>query len=240
MKYLSQLAASILRPIVMAQNSHDHFLYPVIGPYGDPVTRRLATPADGREMDHHHHRSIWIGTRRSERSGTTGQKANRTGGSCTVTLNRSKADLSWGELLSNSDWVGMGWLDRTSGQKIARFWISVQSGLCTNTPSSVRIMDLHLTLTRPKIWMLLFGDTKEGGLASIRVEETMEVKRDLGGKIEKNGIGGHSMKTRPGGKPRAVVPLFRSSKWQYNRRCHQWITPTASGIPRTGTYAITD
>ncbi|MCZ6633971.1 MAG: PmoA family protein, partial [bacterium] len=35
-------------------------LYPVIGPYGDPVTRRLATPEDGRGLDHHHHRSIWI------------------------------------------------------------------------------------------------------------------------------------------------------------------------------------
>ena len=49
-------------------------------------------------------------------------------------------------------------------------------------------MDLHRTLTARNM-DLLFGDTKEGGLASIRVEETMEVKRDLGDKIE-NGIGG--------------------------------------------------
>ena len=35
-------------------------LYPIIGPYGDPVTRRLASPEDGRELDHHHHRSVWI------------------------------------------------------------------------------------------------------------------------------------------------------------------------------------
>ena len=35
------------------------FLYPLLGPYGLPMTRRLATPKD-KELDHHHHRSFWV------------------------------------------------------------------------------------------------------------------------------------------------------------------------------------
>ena len=57
-----------------------------------------------------------------------------------------------------------------------------------NTPADTRVIDLHLTLTAPKI-DVLFGDTKEGGLASVRVEETMDVRAELGGQIE-NGMGG--------------------------------------------------
>jgi len=161
-------------------------LYPVIGPYGDPVTRRLATPADGREMDHHHHRSVWIA--HGEVNGADNWSEGESHGRI---LHRDFELLESGPILgrivSNSDWVGMdGWTGPPGRNR--EILDQRAEWVVYNTPSSVRIMDLHLTLTARNM-DVLFGDTKEGGLASIRVEETMEVKRDLGGKIE-NGIGG--------------------------------------------------
>ncbi|MDP6040442.1 MAG: PmoA family protein [Candidatus Latescibacteria bacterium] len=161
-------------------------LYPVIGPYGDPVTRRLAVPEDGRELDHHHHRSIWIA--HGEVNGADNWSE---GGSHGRILHRRFESLESGPVLgrivSRSDWVGMDGWTGPPGKK--REILDQRSEwIVYNTSPSVRIMDLHLTLTAQNT-DVLFGDTKEGGLASIRVEETMEVKRGFGGKIE-NGIGG--------------------------------------------------
>lgn len=162
-----------------------HF-YPVIGPYGDPVTRRLATPEDGRALDHHHHRSIWIahGEVNSFNNWSEGQAHART------VIKRFDALDSGpvlGRIATRGNWVGSdGWTGPHRGSNVLleerAEWIVY------NTPASVRILDLHLTLTALNM-DVLFGDTKEGGLASIRVEESMEVKRGGGGKIE-NGIGG--------------------------------------------------
>ena len=160
--------------------------YPVIGPYGDPVTRRLATPKDGREMDHHHHRSIWIA--HGEVNGADNWSEGESHGRI---LHRNFDELESGPVLgriaSHSDWVGMDGWTGPPGRK-REILDQRAEWIVYNTPSSVRIMDLHLTLAARNM-DVLFGDTKEGGLASIRVAETMEVKRGLGGKIE-NGIGG--------------------------------------------------
>ncbi len=160
--------------------------YPVIGPYGDPVTRRLATPQDGREMDHHHHRSIWIahGEVNGADNWSEGESHGRILHRCFDALESGPV---LGRIVSHSDWVGMDGWTGPPGRK-REILDQRAEWIVYNTPSSVRIMDLHLTLTARNM-DVLFGDTKEGGLASIRVAETMEVKRDLGGKIE-NGIGG--------------------------------------------------
>lgn len=160
--------------------------YPVIGPYGDPVTRRLAVPEDGRALDHHHHRSIWIA--HGEVNGADNWSEGESHGRILHQRFESlESGLVWGRIVSRSDWVGM---DGDTGPPGKKKEILDQRAEWTiyNTTTSVRIMDLHLTLTAGST-DVLFGDTKEGGLASIRVEETMEVKRGLGGKIE-NGIGG--------------------------------------------------
>ncbi len=161
-------------------------LYPVIGPYGDPVTRRLATPRDGREMDHHHHRSLWIA--HGEVNGADNWSEGASHGRI---LHRGFDALEGGPVLgrmvSKSDWVGMDGWTGPPGRK-REILDQRAEWIVYNTPPSVRILDLHLTLMARNM-DVLFGDTKEGGLASIRVEETMEVKRGLGGKIE-NGIGG--------------------------------------------------
>jgi len=150
------------------------------------VTRRLATPEDGRTLDHHHHRSIWIahGEVNSFNNWSEGHAHART------VLKRFDALESGpvlGRIATRSNWVGSdGWTGPHRGSNV----LLEERAEWTfyNTPPSVRILDLHLTLTALNM-DVLFGDTKEGGLASIRVEESMEVKRGQGGKIE-NGIGG--------------------------------------------------
>ena len=161
-------------------------LYPVIGPYGDPVTRRLATPEDGRALDHHHHRSIWIshGEVNSFNNWAEGHAHART---VHKRFDALESGPVLGRIATRSNWVGSdGWTGPHRGSNV--LLEERAEWTVYNTPASVRILDLHLTLTALDM-DVLFGDTKEGGLASIRVEESMEAKRGQGGKIE-NGIGG--------------------------------------------------
>ena len=161
-------------------------LYPVIGPYGDPITRRLATPEDGRTLDHHHHRSIWIA-----HGEVNGFNNWAEGTAHARTVHKRFEALEEGPVLgriaARSHWVGSdGWVGPNRGSNVLLEERAVWTAY--NTAPSVRILDLHLTLTAVDM-DVLFGDTKEGGLASLRVEESMEVKRGQGGKIE-NGSGG--------------------------------------------------
>lgn len=161
-------------------------LYPVIGPYGDPVTRRLATPEDGRALDHHHHRSIWIahGEVNSFNNWAEGESHART---VHKRFEALESGPVLGRMIAHGLWVGSdGWKGPHRGSNV--LLEERAEWKVYNTPAAVRMIDLHLTLTAVDM-DVLFGDTKEGGLASIRVEESMEVKRGLGGKIE-NGIGG--------------------------------------------------
>ena len=157
-------------------------LYPVIGPYGDGITRRLIKPGEG---DHHHHRSIWIShghvngwNNWGEGEGHAWTRHQRFEG--------IESGPVYGRIVSISNWEGAeAWRGEHGSNVICEEraeWTFHRTG------SDVRIFDLHLTLTAPKI-DLLFGDTKEGGLASIRVAESMEVRSGEGGKIE-NAIGG--------------------------------------------------
>ena len=157
-------------------------LYPVIGPYGDGITRPLINEGEG---DHHHHRSIWIShghvngwNNWGEGEGHAWTRHQRFEG--------VESGPVYGRIVSISNWEGAeAWRGEHGSNVICEEraeWTFYRSG------PDVRIFDLHLTLTAPKI-DLLFGDTKEGGLASIRVAESMEVRSGEGGKIE-NAIGG--------------------------------------------------
>ena len=167
--------ASLVRP----------HLYPVIGPYGDRITRRMATPKDGRKMDHHHHRSVWIAHGEVNGFNNWGE-----GGSAARTIHKEFDALEDGPVLGRivaiSTWTGRAVWDgdyRTHELVEERAEWTVY-----NTPANARIMDLHLTLTSLKE-DVLFGDTKEGGLASLRVEDSMRVSAGEGGQIE-NAQGG--------------------------------------------------
>ena len=157
-------------------------LYPVIGPYGDGITRPLINQGEG---DHHHHRSVWIShghvngwNNWGEGEGHAWTRHQR--------FDSLESGPVHGRIISVSNWEGAdAWRGEHGSNVICEEraeWTFYRTG------PDVRVFDLRLTLTAPNI-DVLFGDTKEGGLASIRVAESMEVRSGEGGKIE-NAIGG--------------------------------------------------
>ena len=150
-------------------------LYPVIGPYRTPITRSLAGPED-KDMDHHHHRSIWVS--HGEVNGVDNWSEMPGHGK---TVHRSfevvESGPVMGRIRARGDWVS------EDGGKVLeevsewRFYVQ---------PASCRAIDLDVVLTATD-GDVLFGDTKEGGIASVRVQPSMEVRN--GGRIE-NSYGG--------------------------------------------------
>ena len=155
-------------------------LYPLIGPFGEGITRRLAGP-DDKDMDHPHHRSVWIA--HGEVNGLNNWAETPGHGRTKHTgFEALESGPVLGRIVSKGDWVGPeGWVCPTSAGKILE---EKSEWIFYDTPTPV--IDLRLTLKAIDM-DVLFADTKEGGLASVRVEESMEGRN--GGKIE-NAHGG--------------------------------------------------
>ena len=175
-------------------------LYPIIGPYGDGITRPLIDEGEG---DHHHHRSVWISHGHVNGWNNWGE-----GEGHAWTRHQRFDSLEAARSMAGSYRSATGRARTPGGERHGSNVICEERAAWTfyRTGSDVRIFDLHVTLTAPKI-DVLFGDTKEGGLASIRVAESMEVRSGEGGKIEGTRSGA-STRTRPGanGRPGATIP----------------------------------
>ncbi len=154
-------------------------LYPLIGPHGDGITRRLANPGD--KLDHPHHRSVWIA--HGEVNGINNWAETPGHGKTKHTGFEAVEDGPvLGRILAKGDWTGPeGWACPTRANKLLE---ETAEWTFYNTPTLT--FDLRLTLKAMDM-DVLFADTKEGGLASIRVSESMEVRN--GGRIE-NAYGG--------------------------------------------------
>jgi len=158
------------------------FLYPVIGPYGDSVTRHYPMKELPHERrDHPHHRSIWV----AYGDVSCGEAKNVDNWSELEghgrIVQREFVALASGSvvgcLCTNNDWVSR------TGQKV----LSERRCLIFyNLPASVRMIDFDLTFTATE-GDVLFTDTKEGGLVSVRVASSMDVP--VGGRIT-NAYGG--------------------------------------------------
>lgn len=150
-------------------------LYPVIGPYRCPITRRLAEPED-KDMDHHHHRSIWVSHGEVNEVDNWSEMPGHG-----RTVHRSFEALESGPVMgrirAGADWVSQDGKKVLEEVKELRFYAQ---------PASCRAIDLDVVLTATE-GEVVFGDTKEGGIASVRVQPSMEVRN--GGRIE-NSYGG--------------------------------------------------
>ncbi len=150
------------------------FLYPLIGPRGKHLTRPLARKQD-KDMDHHHHRSFWVA--HGDVNGVDNWSEEEGHGK---TLHRTFEVLKEGpvfaQLCAKSDWVS------AAGEKI----LEEQRALKFYNLCDCRIIDMELAL-KAVYGEVKFGDTKEGGVASLRVMPSMEVRN--GGRIE-NSYGG--------------------------------------------------
>lgn len=154
------------------------FLYPVIGPSGVCVTRNwpVVQGVKGEHKDHVHHKSIWVAY-----------------GDCNNVDNwcedpghgwqRHRAFRSlvsgdaFGQIVSKIDWCSNNEKKQFEETRTMRFY-ALRGG--------IRLFDVDVAF-RMTEGQVKFGDTKEGGLLSVRVASSMDVRN--GGKIQ-NGYGG--------------------------------------------------
>jgi len=144
------------------------FCLPIVGPYGDTVTRHYPIDeVEGETEDHHHHKSFWV---------------------------------SWGEINGMDHWSESGrhckqvhqeFKSMDSGPVFGRFvalnhWLDVQENKLLEeertltfyrVPQAGRLVDQTVVFTATQ-GAIFFGDTKEGGICSIRVATSMDAKEN--------------------------------------------------------------
>ena len=152
-------------------------LYPLAGPTGAGITRNypMAKGPEGETTDHKHHRSVWVA--HGDVNGVDNWSEERDHGK---TVHRSfRSVLSGpvlGELIADADWLS------ASGEKVLS---ERRAMIFYNLDSPYRVIDFIITFQADKD--VVFGDTKEGGILSVRVATTMDGAR---GGIIRNSYGG--------------------------------------------------
>ena len=149
------------------------YFFPVWGPGGSPVTRGETSD---NSSDHVHHRSLYVayGEVNDVDVWAEGENSGRV-------VHQSFTDKSGGaavgKIYTENDWVNK------AGEKLMS---DRQNFRIYNTPDTGTIIDLDLTFIA-SAGDVYFGDTKEGGIISVRVNPSMNASD--GGKIE-NAYGG--------------------------------------------------
>lgn len=163
----------------MIDGGNKPVLYPVIGPTGQPVTRRypLEPLGKGEKNDHPHHRSVWFGY-----EGVNGlnlwhepRSLDKLGPHDGKQLHRKfstiEIDGDTVLLIAENDYVDRDGTVRAKDTRTLRF----------GTTGDSRWIDYAIKLWSPQ-GPLKLGDTKEGAFA-VRVAGTMKVTAKQGGKI---------------------------------------------------------
>jgi len=154
------------------------YLFPVFAPCGAKVTRSypMIEGVPGETSDHPHHKSIWIA--HGDVNGVDNWSQQEGHGS---TVHREFLDLVSGPVFAKigtrNDWVG------PDGKKVLE---EESSFTFYNVTRGGYIFDVlvRLIATEGKV---VFGDTKEGGMISVRMASSIDVPR--GGRIV-NSYGG--------------------------------------------------
>jgi len=156
------------------------FMHPVIGPTGKPVTRAypVIEGVPGETQDHPHHKSFYVAWGDLNGSDNWSELEGRHG------YQRHKRFISltegsvFGEIVAANEWLD------NAGTKVLD---EVRKIRIYATPARWRIVDLEVTF-RTTTGPVKFGDTKEGGICSIRVASSMDEKAGAG--VIKNSYGG--------------------------------------------------
>jgi len=154
-------------------------LYPLRGPFGGGVTRAYPhEEVEGDSTDHVHHRSLWVAwgdvngsDNWSEEEGH-GRVVHRYFDAC-------EGGPVLGRIVALNDW------EDAAGNRLMQDRLEFRF---YNVPPSFRLFDLDVTFYASDGDVRL-GDTKEGGIISVRVAASMEGRR--AGRIE-NAFGGVS------------------------------------------------
>jgi len=154
------------------------FLHPVIGPGGAQVTRDwpVARGPKGEHRDHVHHKSIWVAHGECDAVDNWSEEAGH-GWQRHRAFSALVSGRVFGEIASCNDWCDAGGKRQFEEYRRHRFYA---------LGGGERLFDLEVTF-RMTEGPVTFRDTKEGGLVSVRVASSMDVRN--GGRIE-NGFGG--------------------------------------------------
>ncbi|HUV05030.1 MAG TPA: PmoA family protein [Armatimonadota bacterium] len=148
------------------------FLYPILGPGGKGITRNYPMIKDvpGETSDHKHHRSVWVAFGDVNGADDWSEEEG-----CARIVHRQFLEKSegpvFGRIRALNDWVDSG------GRKLME---EVRTITIYNLPETGRIIDLGVVF-RATEGDVRFGDTKEGGIASVRVATSID--GDKGGVI---------------------------------------------------------
>ena len=205
---------------------HRPYSHPLIGPYGDPVTRGFPMIDDvpGESRDHLWHRGLYsaYGDVNGVDNWTEGEGRGHT-------VHRRFEALVGGSVYARAvalaDWRTPDRRRALLGERREMTFYRLPVG---------RLIDIDLSLTA-RDEDVLFGDTKEGGLISLRVAGSMG-----GGARRPHGeLAGGRRRGRSVGKARRLVRLFWAGQRQDGGRGKSSTIPRASAIRPTGTRETT-
>jgi len=171
-----QVGGELLTRYLYGEDGPRPRLYPLIGPFGQGVTRAYPQEeAEGDSTDHVHHRSVWVAWGDVNGSDNWSEEPGH-GRVVHRYFEATEGGPAFGRIVSLNDWV------RADGGRLMQ---DRQEYRFYNTPPSFRLFDLEVTFYASD-GDVRFGDTKEGGIISLRVASSMEGAR--GGLIQ-NALG---------------------------------------------------
>ena len=155
------------------KNQFRSYLFPVLGPKGRPITRGETSEISA---DHVHHRSLYVAYGEVNDVDVWGEGEN-SGRVVQQSFTQRSGGTVIGRIYTRNDWMNR------KGKKLMS---DLQNFRIYRTPDTGAIIDLDLTFIASE-GDVHFGDTKEGGIISVRVNPSMNASD--GGKIE-NAYGG--------------------------------------------------
>lgn len=141
------------------------FLYPIIGPGGSGVTRNYPMIEDVpcETTDHKHHRSMWVAHGEVNGSDNWSEQEGHAVQRHREFLEKTSGPV-FGRLRAVNDWLD------NQGRKVLE---EERAITVYNLPAASRVIDLGVVF-RATEGDVTFGDTKEGGVCSIRVATSMD------------------------------------------------------------------
>jgi len=137
------------------------YLHPVVGPKGARVTRECRWE-DGPGFDHKHHKSIWVAHGLVNGTDNWSEEPGH-GSTRHVGFGEVAGGPVMGRIAETTEWLSASGRKVLDEARVLRFYAQ---------PAECRCLDIEITF-RTGHDAVLFGDTKEGGLISVRVQPSM-------------------------------------------------------------------
>lgn len=150
--------------------------YPVFGPQGVRMTRGFPMEKFDKESeDHPHHQSLWVA--HGSINGVDLWSLSENHGYTQQHEEVGKASPVAGRILAKNDWTDKDGKKLFEESRVITIW---------GTPDTARMIDFDMTFTATE-GDVTFGDTKEGGLVSLRVATSLQ-ETQRPGQYEKGGV----------------------------------------------------